>query len=244
VSEDLSESGKKFFTCGRDDAEPNNKRDFVFDKGLLWGATARRLLTIGPLPAMDAEAAPERKGLRVGYLRVSALDQKEVRQLDGMELDKRFTDKVSGRDRNRPGLERMIEFVREGDTVFCHSMDRLARNQDDLRLLVKKLTGKGVKVCFVKESLTFTGEDSPMANLLLSVMGAIAEFERELIKERQREGIALAKKAGVYKGRKRTLTAEQAVLVHKVLFPASRPARSRRESAEDAGLSTACGLIP
>jgi len=116
-----------------------------------------------------AEDAPVRKGLQVGYLRVSALDQKEFRQLDGLELEKRFTDKVSGRDRNRPGLERMIEFVREGDTVFCHSMDRLARNLDDLRLLVKKLTGKGVRVCFVKESLTFTGEDSPMANWLCCI---------------------------------------------------------------------------
>ncbi len=160
-----------------------------------------------------AEKPPARKGLQVGYLRVSALDQKEVRQLDGVELDKRFTDKVSGKDRNRPHLEQMIEFVREGDTVFCHSMDRLARNLDDLRLLVKKLTGKGVKVCFVKESLTFTGEDSPMANLLLSVMGAIAEFERQLIKERQREGIAIAKKRGAYAGRKRTLTTAQAAVL-------------------------------
>ncbi len=88
----------------------------------------------------------------MGYVRVSALDQREVRQLDGLELDKRFTDKVSARDRNRPGLERMLEFVREGDTVLCHSMDRLARNLDDLRLLVKRLTAKSVKVCFVKES--------------------------------------------------------------------------------------------
>ena len=154
-----------------------------------------------------AKAPPARKGLQVGYLRVSALDQKEVRQLDGLELDKRFTDKVSGKDRNRPQLEQMLDFVREGDTVFCHSMDRLARNLDDLRLLVKKLTGKGVKVCFVKESLTFTGEDSPMSNLLLSVMGAFAQFERELIRERQREGIAIAKRAGKYRGRKPVLTA-------------------------------------
>ena len=174
-----------------------------------------------------------RKGLEVGYLRVSTLDQKEVRQLDGVELDKRFTDKVSGRDRNRPGLERMIEFVREGDTVFCHSMDRLARNLDDLRLLVKKLTGKGVKVCFIKESLTFTGEDSPMANLLLSVMGAIAEFERELIKERQREGIALAKKAGAYKGRKRTLTAVQAA----ALLQRISAGESKTKLARELGVS-------
>ena len=176
------------------------------------------------------KAPAERKGLRVGYLRVSALDQKEVRQLDGVELDKRFMDKVSGKDRNRPQLEQMIDFVREGDIVFCHSMDRLARNLDDLRLLVKKLTGKGVKVCFVKESLTFTGEDSPMANLLLSVMGAIAEFERELMKERQREGIALAKKAGAYKGRKRALTAVQAAALLQ-RFPTASQRRSWPKSS-------------
>lgn len=180
-----------------------------------------------------AKAAAERKGLQVGYLRVSALDQKEGRQLDGLELDKRFTDKVSGKDRNRPQLEQMIEFVREGDTVFCHSMDRLARNLDDLRLLVKKLTGKGVKVCFVKESLTFTGEDSPMANLLLSVMGAIAEFERELIKERQREGIAIAKKRGAYAGRKRTLTVAQAA----VLLERIAAGESKTKLANELGVS-------
>jgi DNA invertase Pin-like site-specific DNA recombinase len=180
-----------------------------------------------------AKAPPARAGLRVGYLRVSALDQKEVRQLDGLELDKRFTDKVSGKDRNRPQLEQMIEFVREGDTVFCHSMDRLARNLDDLRLLVKKLTGKSVKVCFVKENLTFTGEDSPMANLLLSVMGAIAEFERELIKERQREGIAIAKRRGAYAGRKRTLTAAQAV----VLLERIAAGESKTKLASELGVS-------
>lgn len=179
------------------------------------------------------EGEASRKGLQVGYLRVSALDQKELRQLDGMQLDKRFTDKVSGRDRNRPGLERMLEFVREGDTVFCHSMDRLARNLDDLRHLVKKLIGKSVKVCFVKENLTFTGEDSPMADLLLSMMGAIAEFERELIKERQREGIALAKKAGVYKGRKRTLTAAQAA----ALLQRISAGESKTKLAKDLGVS-------
>ena len=179
------------------------------------------------------QEAPVRRGLQVGYLRVSALDQKEVRQLDGLNLDRRFTDKVSGRDRNRPGLEQMIDFVREGDTVLCHSMDRLARNLDDLRLLVKKLTGKGVKVSFVKESLTFTGEDSPMANLLLSVMGAIAEFERELIKERQREGIALAKKRGAYRGRKRTLTATQAI----VLLQRISAGESKTKLAKELGIS-------
>ncbi|EFC79888.1 Resolvase helix-turn-helix domain protein [Parafrankia sp. EUN1f] len=89
-------------------------------------------------------------------------------------------------------------------------MDRLARNLDDLRRLVRTLTGKGVRVEFVKESLVFTGEDSPMATLLLSVMGAFAEFERALILERQREGIAAAKQRGVYTGRKPALTPDQA----------------------------------
>ena len=147
----------------------------------------------------------------VGYVRVSSVDQNTVRQLDGLTLDKTFTDKASGKDTKRPQLERALEFLREGDTLVIHSMDRLARNLDDLRRVVLGLTKKGVKVRFEKEDLTFTGEDSPMANLLLSVMGAFAQFERELIKERQREGIAIAKKkGGVYKGRVPSLTAERA----------------------------------
>ncbi len=148
--------------------------------------------------------------MRVGYVRVSTVDQNTVRQLDGIEVEKTFTDTASGKDAVRPQLEELIEFVRDGDTVVVHSMDRLARNLDDLRRLVRILTGKGARVEFVKEHLTFTGEDSPMANLLLSMMGAFAEFERALILERQREGIAAAKKRGVYTGRKPALTAEQA----------------------------------
>ncbi|HEY5881696.1 MAG TPA: recombinase family protein [Nakamurella sp.] len=148
--------------------------------------------------------------MRVGYVRVSSLDQNIVRQLDGIEVERTFTDKASGKDTNRPKLAEMVSFVRTGDTVLVHSMDRLARNLDDLRRVVRMLTGKGVRVEFVKENLTFTGEDSPMATLLLSVMGAFAEFERALILERQREGIAAAKQRGAYTGRKPALTAEQA----------------------------------
>jgi DNA invertase Pin-like site-specific DNA recombinase len=148
--------------------------------------------------------------MRVGYVRVSTVDQNTVRQLDGIEVERVFTDKASGKDTTRPKLDELIAFVRAGDTVLVHSMDRLARNLDDLRRLVRTLSGKGVRVEFVKESLTFTGEDSPMATLLLSVMGAFAEFERALILERQREGIAVAKQRGVYTGRKPALTAEQA----------------------------------
>lgn len=155
------------------------------------------------------------KGQHVGYVRVSTLDQNENRQLEGRELDKVFTDKASGKDAKRPQLEALLDFVREGDTLYCHSMDRLARNLDDLRKIVLGLTKRGVHVCFVKENLTFTGEESPMANLLLSVMGAFAEFERELLRERQREGIALAKRAGKYLGRKPTMTAERAAELRK-----------------------------
>jgi DNA invertase Pin-like site-specific DNA recombinase len=138
------------------------------------------------------------------------LDQNEVRQLEGLALNKTFTDKASGKDVKRPQLEALQSFVREGDTVFCQSMDRLARNLDDLRRIVLGLTERGVHIVFVKENLTFTGEDSPMSNLLLSVMGAFAQFERELIRERQREGIAIAKREGKYTGRKPSLSPTRA----------------------------------
>jgi DNA invertase Pin-like site-specific DNA recombinase len=149
------------------------------------------------------------KGERIGYVRVSSFDQNPERQLDQVQVDRIFTDKASGKDTRRPELDRLLTFVRDGDTVVVHSMDRLARNLDDLRSLVQQLAQRGVRVEFVKESLTFTGEDSPMANLMLSVMGAFAEFERALIRERQKEGIALAKQRGVYRGRKNSLTPEQ-----------------------------------
>jgi len=152
-----------------------------------------------------------RAGQLVGYLRVSSLDQKELRQLEGVTLDKRFVDKASGKDLHRPQLEQLAGYVREGDTVICHSMDRLARNLDDLRKVVLGFTDRGVHVRFQKENLTFTGEDSAMSHLLLSVMGAFAQFERNLIRERQREGIALPKlREGAYVGRKHSLTPAQA----------------------------------
>jgi len=151
------------------------------------------------------------RGQRIGYVRVSSFDQNPERQLDQVQVDKLFTDKASGKDTQRPQLDALLSFVREGDTVVVHSMDRLARNLDDLRRLVQMLTKRGIRIEFVKECLSFTGEDSPMANLLLSVMGAFAEFERALIGERQREGIALAKQRGVYRGRKKALGDNQVV---------------------------------
>ncbi|ORJ63696.1 recombinase family protein [Mycobacterium simiae] len=149
-------------------------------------------------------------GQRIGYQRVSTLDQNAGRQLDGVELDRVFTDKASGKEVKRPALARALDYAREGDTLVVHSMDRLARNLEDLRRIVRELTGQGVKVEFVKENLTFAGDDSPMNTLLLSMLGAVAEFERSMILERQREGIALAKAAGKYKGRKAALTDQQA----------------------------------
>ncbi|MFC3909719.1 recombinase family protein [Legionella dresdenensis] len=148
-------------------------------------------------------------GKRVGYIRVSSFDQNPERQLDGIKLDKTFIDKASGKDVNRPQLEALLAYVRDGDTVVVHSMDRLARNLIDLRNLVNDLTAKDVSVEFIKENLTFSSDNSPMAILLLSVMGAFAEFERALLKERQREGIELAKKRGAYPGRKKILSDEQ-----------------------------------
>src|ERR1700678_100838 len=104
-------------------------------------------------------------GQRIGYKRVSTVDQSTVRQLDGVLVDKVFEDKASGKNTDRPQLVLCLEFLRDGDTLVVHSMDRLARNLVDLRRMVSELTAKGVKVEFVKESLTFTGRDSPMANL-------------------------------------------------------------------------------
>ncbi|MDD2337243.1 MAG: recombinase family protein [Geobacteraceae bacterium] len=148
-------------------------------------------------------------GQRVGYIRVSSVDQKTERQevqLAGLKISRCFTEKVSGKDTDRPALKEMLEYVREGDTVIVQSLDRLARNLDDLRKIVKDLTGRGIQVQFLKENLTFANDDTPIANLTLSIMGAFAEFERALIRERQREGIEIAKAKGAFKGRKRSMT--------------------------------------
>lgn len=169
------------------------------------------------------------KGQRLGYVRVSTYEQNTERQLEGVTLDKLFSDRASGKDANRPALTALLDFAREGDSVIVHSMDRLARNLDDLRRLVQELTAKGVRVEFVREGLTFTGEDSPMAQLLLSVMGAFAEFERALLRERQREGIALAKKRGAYRGRQKALTPERAAALRQRAAQGETKTRLARE---------------
>ncbi len=168
-------------------------------------------------------------GQRIGYVRVSSFDQNPDRQLEAVSVGRIFTDKASGKDTRRPELDRLLTFVREGDAVVVHSMDRLARNLDNLRRIVQTLTRRGVRIEFVKEGLTFTGEESPMANLMLSVMGAFAEFERALLRERQREGIILAKQRGAYRGRKRALNAEQIGEVKRRIAAGEPKARVARD---------------
>lgn len=144
---------------------------------------------------------------KVGYVRVSSVDQNTDRQLDKLlpSLDKVFTDKASGKDVSRPQLQAMLEYVREGDCIVVHSIDRLARSLADLLSLVQELNAKGVHVQFTEENLLFTGDDNPTQHLMLSMMGAVAQFERAMIRERQREGISKAKEKGVYKGRVKTV---------------------------------------
>jgi len=148
---------------------------------------------------------------RIGYRRVSTLEQNTDRQLDGLQLDEEFEDKVSGKSMGRPALLAMIKHARKGDTVIVHSMDRLARNLKDLKEIVDQLVDKGANVQFVKENLIFSGEADPYSELMLNMMGSFAEFERALIKSRQMEGIAVKKAAGGYagKGRKKTITDAQ-----------------------------------
>ncbi|OKB67601.1 transposase [Serratia marcescens] len=148
-------------------------------------------------------------GQRIGYIRVSHFDQDPEPQLEHLRVDNVFIDNASNKDVQRPELDALFSTVRDGDTVVVHSMDRFARNLNDLQRQVHRLADKGVTIEFVKESLTFTGNDSSMANVMLSIMGAFAEFERALIRERQREGIALARVRGAYRGRKKLLSSEQ-----------------------------------
>ena len=153
--------------------------------------------------------AARRGSKRIGYIRVSSVDQNAVRQLDGVELDKVFTDKASGKDTNRPQLKAALDYLRDGDVLVVHSMDRLARSLADLLQLVEVLNKRGVVVEFVKEGLVFTGDDSPTSRLMLGIMGSVAQFERQIGRQRQLEGILKAKQAGKYRGRQSTMTATQ-----------------------------------
>lgn len=179
-------------------------------------------------------------GQQVGYVRVSSALQNTARQLDGLKLDRVFEDRASGKDTMRPELEACMRHLREGDTLHVHSMDRLARNLDDLRRIVQDLTERGVVVVFHKESMTFRPikdqadkQAADMARLMLSIMGAVAEFERSMILERQREGIAIAKAEGKYKGRKPKLTSEQV----KSIRARAQAGESKAKLAREFGIS-------
>ena len=144
--------------------------------------------------------------MRVGYKRVSSVEQNLARQ-DLGDIDRIFEDKISGKDTNRAALQEMIGFVREGDEVIVHSIDRLARDLRDLQNIIKQLNDKGVGISFLSERLTFTGKaDDAMSKLMLQMMGSFAEFERNIIRKRQAEGIAKAKERGVYKGRAKSVS--------------------------------------
>lgn len=137
----------------------------------------------------------------VGYIRVSSTGQNIARQLVDIQLDKEFVDTITGSTMDRKNLIACMEYVREGDTLVVDSIDRLARNLLDLQEIINSLIKKGVSVKFIKENLTFNSSKDPMANLTLQIMGAFAEFERNMIRSRQREGIDAAKKAGKHLGR-------------------------------------------
>lgn len=142
------------------------------------------------------------KGQQIGYRRVSSVGQNTERQLDGLTFDRTFEDKCSGSTTNRPQLQAMLKHVREGDTIHVHSIDRLARSLRDLGQIIDDLQERGVGIKFHKNNLSFSGSPSPTDKLLLNMLGAVAEFERELIRERQAEGIEKAKADGKYQGRK------------------------------------------
>lgn len=156
-------------------------------------------------------------GQKVAYIRVSTVDQNTARQLDGMSFDKTYTDKASAKDTKRPALQECLDYIRDGDTLHIHSIDRLCRNLRDCQELLDSLASKGVTVQFHREGLTFNGNDDSMSKLMLQMMGAFAEFERNLLRERQAEGIAKAKAAGKYKGRKRALSTKQIQEIHQRL---------------------------
>ena len=172
-------------------------------------------------------------GKRIGYIRVSTPEQNPERQLEGVMLDKKFIDFASARSTERPQLKAMLEYAREDDIILVHSMDRLARNVFDLKKVVEDLVSRKIQIHFLKENLKFTGQDSPMSNLLLSVMGAFAEFEYAFIKERQKEGIAIAKGKGKYKGSRSKFNPEMALAIEEKL----KTRESKSDIAKSLGIS-------
>lgn len=167
---------------------------------------------------IDIDELNIQKVQTIGYIRVSTIDQNTDRQLDGVALDRIFTDKMTGATKDRPQLKAMLDYVRYGDTVVVHSLDRLARNFDDLLAIINQLAKKGVTFKSLQENITINGiNTSPIDTLILHIFGAIAQFNRSLIREAQQQGIAKAKQRGVYKGRKSVLTDENIAKIEALL---------------------------
>ena len=185
------------------------------------------------------------KSQAVGYIRVSSIDQNTDRQLDRLSLDRVFIDKITGSTKERPQLQQMLDYVRYGDVVIVHSLDRLARNFDDLLAIIKELNQKGVIFKSLQENITINATgNSPMDLLILHIFGAIAQFNRSLIREAQREGIAKAKARGVYKGRKPSLTCEKQAIIEERLAQKEKDLQSYKaisyqSIADEVGVSLA-----
>ena len=175
--------------------------------------------------------------IRIGYIRVSSTDQNIDRQLDGEDLTVTFVDKASGKNTDRPQLQALLTGNwPHGSTVVVHSMDRLARSLSDLLAIVEDLTSRGIAVQFVKEAKIFRGDGTDaMDKLMLSMLGAFAEYERTLIRERQREGIAKARLRGVYKGSKPKITDHQ--LISQIVAEATTLDANKTRIAAKYGIS-------
>lgn len=169
----------------------------------------------------------------VGYIRVSTMLQNTDRQLDGIELDEKFEDKISGKTTKRPALMECMKFLRKGDRLHVHSIDRLARNLQDLLGILNTLTIRGVSVRFHKECLEFTGDNNPTQELQLQIIGAVAQFERAIIHERQREGIEKAKAQGKHLGRAKKLSKAQ----EKELCQRAMAGEEKKALAKEFGIS-------
>ena len=165
----------------------------------------------------------------INYIRVSTAEQNSERQLIGVACDKVFEDIASGKDTNRNGLNAMLDYAREGDTINIHELSRLGRNVEDLLQIVKSLNAKGVAVNFVKESLLFNGDSNAVQDLMLHMLSAISQFERSLLLERQREGIAIARAAGKYKGRVSRFSAREVDTMTKAFAASTNKAELARE---------------
>ena len=169
----------------------------------------------------------------VGYIRVSSAEQNTARQLDGVQLDKTFIEKVSGANTDREQLHAMLDYVRDGDAVHVHEISRLARSLIDLNTLIRDLNKKGVTVIFHRERMTFSPdrEQDPLQQLMFNMLASFAQFERQIIKQRQAEGIAKAKERGEYMGRKKTIDDS------KIIEAMKKDGASFRKVAKELGVS-------